>query len=184
MNQNNQNIVYVAVKPDQMGLINNYNQPMTQYSPRDEESFITHKLKDINGNTAPTLFILSIINLAFQFLQIKFLAAQLTNDQSDLGKHTISVVFIGFLIKLAFSLITILASAFYDHKSLFSTFRGLSIALFIGSVGVAVTTLVLSYTWLFQYQGLDYIYLWYLVFISIGEIILYVPFGIYLFSSK
>ena len=184
MNQDNQKFVYVAVKPDQMHLINHQKPEFSPTMPRDQELYVTHELADINKNTAPSLFVMAIINMGFQLLQIKFLASQLVEPKSNLEKEVSTLIFTGFIIKLAFSLITILASAFYDHKSYFSTFRIISIVLYVASLVVVILTLFFSYGWLSKYTGLDYIYMWYLIFLSLGEFILFIPFGIVLFSSN
>ncbi|CAI2381704.1 unnamed protein product [Moneuplotes crassus] len=189
MDQNMVKYVYVPYDPE-AHQNNNTTQGLLQMSQNPQSLYIAGNSPQIIQNsyeqrsTSATLFLYSIINMALQLLQASFLAGQMNESKSNLTQKITTMIFTAFLIKLGFSLVTIFSSAFFDHKSYFKVFRMLAIILLICSIVASGTLLVLSYSWTIQYTGLDLVYLWYVFYMSIAEILLYIPFAITLFGSS
>ena len=137
-----------------------------------------------NESSPGKIFFYAAIILGIQILQAKLLSGQQNDSRSHLDKFVYEFVFAAFAVRAALSISAFLTSGFYYHKDYFSTFRTITIILLVGAVSLSITTLFYIHTWLSEYSGMDYVYLWYLALLSVIEIVAMIPLAVILITSN
>ena len=128
--------------------------------------------------TAAAIFLFSILNLGMQYLQIKYLQSQLSDPDNHIEHFVSNFVVGGFIIKTILSIVGVSSSAFYEHKDYYVKFSLAATIFAVVSLGYNAAELYYSSQWLNAYTGIDFVYIWLVIFMTAGELIILVPLSI------
>ena len=172
MNQDQENCGYMpCIEKNELNFAHGGNIDII---PNQQVVITQRKVKNPEDDSK-FIFLSGIFLLGIELLQIKFLTTQAIEDYSNLSSLTITYIFLAFCLKTALSIISIMASGFTDRMDYFSYFSGLALTISVYCIVLSIVQLFLCWFWLKEYTGVDYVYMWYLVFMSLAELVAYLP---------
>ena len=112
------------------------------------------------------------------------LTSQISETASALDQTLISIIKLGYVLKIVWGVLSCLTSAFSSQDSTFLTLKQITLYSLIAVFLLTCYQMYMTTAWLKLYQGIDYIYVWYLAFIYLVEIVVMGPLSMFLISAE
>ena len=132
---------------------------------------------------SPMIFLFSIFVLAIQYLQLRMLTSQQDEATSSLNESMVFLIKVGYVCKITWGVISCVTAAFSSQDPTFLILKQVSLYSLIALFLFTIYQLYLTTSWLALYQGIDYIYVWYLAFIYLIEMIVMGPLSMFLIAA-
>ena len=186
MIRDQENCGYFQYKPVDKGQLMFSHGELVNIKPKshienDKRAMVQYTSSDC---TAAVLFLFSILTLGMQYLQVRFLQSQLSDPDNHIQNTVSNFVVGGFLIKTILSCIGVCCSAFYEHKDYYVKFSQTATIFAVVALAYTGTELYFSNQWLKIYTGIDFVYIWLIILMTVGELIFLVPLSITLIFFK
>ena len=95
----------------------------------------------------------------------------------------VSMIKIGYACKIGWGVLSCITSAFSSQDPTFLILKKVSLYSLIAVFLFTIYQMYMTSTWLGLYQGIDYIYVWYLAFIYLVEMVVMGPLSMFLIAA-